>query len=138
MIWKSRTVSRSYLFCAGIALLISTPTYTYRAVILVAYFYLVWRESSLFEEEVVGTQLGKDKISPDIDRRNESLNSGLKPERLVERLKSIREYAWLPILAPTTIFFYQWHTIFRGVGPAAVSPAAPACYRGLSIAARGS
>ena len=105
MIWKSRTVSRSYLFCAGIALLISTPTYTYRGVILVAYFYLAWRESSLFEEEDVGAQLDKGKISPIIDRRNEIVNSGAKPERLTERMKIIRKYAWLPILAPTTIFF---------------------------------
>lgn len=105
MIWKSRTVSRSYLFCAGLALLIPTPTYTYRGVILVAYFYLIWRESSLFGEEEVDAQLEKDQISSDINRRNNSVINGLNQERLMERLKRVREYAWLPILAPTTILF---------------------------------
>ena len=105
MIWKSRSVSRSYLFCAGLALLISTPTYTYRGVILVPYFYLVWRESSLFGEEEVDAQLKKGQISSDMNRRNNSVINGLNRERLMEQLKRVREFAWLPILAPTTILF---------------------------------
>jgi hypothetical protein len=105
MIWKSRTVSRSYLFCAGLALLISTPTYTYRGVILVAYFYLVWRESSLSGEEEVDSRIQKHQIGSDMNQRSNCLVIGLNQERFMERLKRVREFAWLPILAPTTILF---------------------------------
>lgn len=83
MMWKTKTVSSSYLFCSGLALLISTPTYTYRGVILVVYFYLVWREISSSGEKQ------------------------LDETGLMARLEGVRQFAWLPILAPTTILFIK-------------------------------
>lgn len=94
MIWKSKTMSRSYLFCSGLALLISTPTFTYRGVILIAYFYFVWQESATRPN--MRSQLNNENPFSVVQAQ----------DRWVASLTRAREFAWLPILAPATFLFF--------------------------------
>jgi hypothetical protein len=78
LVFLSKSKNQIFLFLCGISLLISTPTYTYRATILFGYFILFSKLVDFTRDESRG------------------LNGNL---RFVQTL------FWVPIFAPSTLFF---------------------------------
>jgi len=77
-IFKSKSKRQTFLFLSGIALLLPTPSYTYRGAILLGCFILFNHES--------------------LERRSENSKGG-------EFLKNIQLCMWVPIFAPGVFFF---------------------------------
>jgi hypothetical protein len=86
MMWRTNSFARAYLYCASFALLIPSPAYTYRGVILIGYFYFLVVEPPIAQ---------KGQRRPDRPVQNRSIG----------RLDRFQKYLWVPILAPTTILF---------------------------------
>jgi hypothetical protein len=78
LVFLSRSKSQIFLFLCGFALLISTPTYTYRATILLGYYVLFSHAVSFFRKE---------------------------NRRLSRKLRMVQTFFWVPIFAPTTWYF---------------------------------
>lgn len=78
LVFLSKSKNQIFLFLCGISLLISTPTYTYRATILFGYFILFSKFADFTRDESRG---------------------------LSEKLRFVQTLFWVPIFAPTTLFF---------------------------------
>jgi len=77
-IFKSRSKRQTFLFLSGIALLLPTPSYTYRGAILLGYFVLF---------------------------SHEPWKKSLKNGSSDKLLSKVQLSMWIPIFAPSTFFF---------------------------------
>lgn len=93
LILRSKSFSSAYLYTCALVLLIPSPTYTYRAIVLLYFFYLRYKDI--------------DKtVSSKIPFRARSKKRFSK-KRPPKPFRGLEPWLWAAILAPTTFFYVK-------------------------------